>query len=71
VAGKQYEVIRPFRRTDPRTGVDTMFEVGDVYPGAVDAEPYLLDPGGPDGKGPLIAETATPVTASDSSRKEK
>lgn len=83
MAGKQYKVIRPFRRTDPRTGADTHYDVGDTYSGAAD-ELYLTDSQGPDGQGPLIAEAAptsapsaptrspaasTPA-ASDSSSKE-
>lgn len=69
MASKQYEVIRPFDRTDPRTGVDTAYQVGDVFPGPVD-KPYFLDPRGPDGKGPLIAEKPAPVST-DSASKEK
>lgn len=67
---KQYEVIRPFRRTDPRTGFDTHFKVGDAFTGAID-KPYLLDPDGPDGKGSLIAEKSAPPAPIDSSDKEK
>lgn len=66
MASKQYEVVRPFRRTDPRTGAESRFEVGDVYPGPVD-QPYYTDPRGPDGKGPLIAEKP----ATDPASKEK
>lgn len=51
----QYVVLRYFRRTDKRTGADTIFEPNTPYTGAVD-KPYLLDPQGPDGQGPLIAE---------------
>lgn len=69
MASKQYEVIRPFSRTDPRTGRDTAYKVGDVYPGPVD-KPYLTDALGPDGKGPLIAEQPAPVSP-DSTSKEK
>lgn len=67
MASKQYEVVRPFSRTDPRTGVDTHFDVGDVFPGPVD-KPYFMDVRGPDGKGPLIAEKPAPA---DSASKEK
>jgi hypothetical protein len=72
VAGKQYVAIRWFRQTDPRTGNDTIFEVGDPYSGPLDL-PYLLDQKGPDGRGPLIAEKSTPTasSASDSGGKEK
>jgi hypothetical protein len=75
VPGKQYEVLRPFTRTDRRTGFDTDYAVRDVYTGPVD-KPYLTSPEGPDGKGPLIAEKSVPdptpaTSASDSSNKEK
>lgn len=72
MAGKQYEVIRAFRRTDPRTGADTAYKVGDAYPGPLDKE-YLTDEAGPDGLGPLIAEKSTPAPApaSSDSTKEK
>lgn len=67
---KQYEVVRPFRRTDRRTGADSHFEVGQVYSGPVD-ESYL-NPAGPDGRGPLIAEKSAPVAPSSvSDTKEK
>lgn len=69
---KQYEVVRPFRRTDRRTGADSHFEVGQVYSGPIDAS--YLDPAGPDGRGPLIAEKSAPAPAapsSDSDTKEK
>lgn len=54
-AAKKYVVLRYFRLTDPRTGVDASFAPGAPYVGAVD-NPYLLDSEGPDGKGPLIGE---------------
>jgi hypothetical protein len=68
VAGKQYEAIRDFQQTDPRTGVVTSYKVGDAYSGPLDL-PYLLDPAGPDGSGPLIAEKSSSSSASDSSGK--
>lgn len=77
-ATKQYEVLRPFRRTDPKTYIDTSFEVGDTYSGPV--EDFYLDPDGPDGNGPLLVDKAaekasdkpstTPVSG-DTSNKEK
>lgn len=77
-ATKQYEVLRTFRRTDPKTYVDTFYEVGDTYSGPV--EESFFDPDGPDGKGPLLADkaaekasdkpTTTPVSG-DTSNKEK
>jgi hypothetical protein len=74
VPAKQYKVIRSFTRTDRRTGADTDYSVGDVYPGPVDTD-YLTSVEGPDGWGPLIAEVAAPLTpatpAGDSSNKEK
>jgi hypothetical protein len=68
VAGKQYEVVREFQQTDPKTGVVTNYKVGDAYTGPTDL-PYLLDPSGPDGNGPLIAEKSSSSSASDSSGK--
>lgn len=75
MAAKQYEVIRPFQQTNPNTGVVTNYLVGDAYSGPLDL-PYLLDPAGPDGQGPLIAEKVSASsdsskTSSDSSGKEK
>lgn len=70
MAGKQYEIARFHRRTDPKTGDDTLYEVGEPYSGPLD-KPYLLAPGGPDGKGPLIVEKPTTPTSSDSGVKEK
>lgn len=55
--------IRPFRRTDPKTGKSTFYEIGDPYDGPVDKD--YLDPQGPDGQGPLIDDTS-PSTASNS-----
>lgn len=68
MAGKQYEVVRDFRRVDPKTGDSTAYKAGDVYSGSVDQS--LLDSAGPDGKGPLLAEKNAPAP-SDSSSKEK
>jgi hypothetical protein len=70
-AGKQYKVIRPFRRTDEKTLVDVDYKVGDAYPGPVD-KPYYTSPEGPDGKGPLLAEVSvpTPAPASDSTKEK-
>jgi len=70
VAGKQYEVVRAWRRTDPKTGDDTNYAPGDVYDGPVD-KPYLLDSQGPDGQGPLIAEKSTPPVAASSGTPSK
>jgi hypothetical protein len=56
VPSKSYEVVRAWRYVDPRTGDPTDYTPGDPYTGAVDANPFLLDPQGPDGCGPLIAE---------------
>lgn len=72
MAGKQYEVVRDFRRTDPKTGDSTSYTVGAPYVGPVDG---LLDSEGPDGKGPLIVEKSSVIDSSkaptDSSGKEK
>ena len=84
-SGKQYVAVRWFRQSDPETGEITIYEgTGDEpYTGSLDL-PYLLDPSGPDGRGPLIAEksadkpsdesadkSATPAGSGDSSSKEK
>lgn len=70
MAGKQYEVVRFHRRTDPKTLDDTIYEVGAHYSGPLDW--YHLDPKGPDGQGPLIAEKSTPLPSSaDSGVKDK
>lgn len=68
MAGKQYEVVRQFQQTDPKSGVVTNYEVGDSYTGPLDL-PYLLDPFGPDGQGPLIAEKSSSSVTTDSSGK--
>lgn len=57
---KQYEVLRNFRMTNRRSGAASHHEAGSLYSGPLDNE-YLLDPQGPDGKGPLIAEKASPA----------
>lgn len=53
---KQYEVVRPFRTVDPRTGASTHYTVGDSFTEPVDTNPYLLSDEGPDGGGPLVAD---------------
>jgi hypothetical protein len=69
---KSYEVVRAWRYVDPRTGEPTDYTPGDPYTGAVDANPYLLDPAGPDGCGPLIAEkTAKAVVATPASESKE
>lgn len=75
-AAKKYVVVRRWRRTDRRTGAETRFVPNTPYTGLV--EPLLLDPNGPDGKGPLIAEvidpapsSASPSDSADDSGKEK
>jgi hypothetical protein len=75
---KQHVAIRQFRQYDPQTGKPkTYVGSGDeLYTGPLGL-PYLLDPAGPDGKGPLIAEKsdvvkpAPPAASGDSSTKEK
>lgn len=62
---KKYVVVRYFRRSDPRTGADTEYTPETPYTGAVD-KPYLLDPRGPDGLGPLIAEIVDQAPSSSS-----
>lgn len=69
MAGKQYEVARYFRRTDPQTGIDTYHNVEDDYSGPVD-DGYL-DPQGPDGYGPLIVDKAEKAAAEKAVAEEK
>lgn len=57
MAGKQFHAIREFRHSHPKTFVDTDLAVGDPYTGPV--EDNQISPEGPDGQGPVIAETAT------------
>lgn len=68
----EYVAVRHFRQSDPRTGKVTVFEPGDLYAGSLEF-PYLLDPSGPDGQGPLIAEKSVPApaAASGESHEEK
>ncbi len=77
MAGKspvQFVAIRPFVQTDQKTWKPKKY-VGDgseLYTGPLDL-PYLLDPNGPDGQGPLIAEKSdpAPAAASGDSNEEK
>ena len=75
MAAKQFENIRDWRWSD-LTGrsADIHYSIGDPYAGPMD-NPFLLDPAGPDGRGPLIAEKLAPASVSaasgDSSVKEK
>lgn len=74
-ATEQYECTRVWRHVDPHTGAVTDYEVGDPYEGPLDY-PYLLDPQGPDGKGPLIKKKAAadkpgPFPSGDTGSKEK
>jgi hypothetical protein len=50
-------VLRPFRRTDPRTLKDTNFNVGDPFTDAL--EDYHESEDGPDGHGPLVGDKPT------------
>jgi hypothetical protein len=54
MAGKQYEVVRPFRRVDPESGDVTHHEPGDTYSGPMEDEEHYTGKDGPDGKGPLV-----------------
>jgi hypothetical protein len=74
VAGKvQHVAIREFHQHEPPSG-KPKFYAGtgkELYTGPLDL-PYLLDPDGPDGNGPLIAvESIIPAASGDSSTKEK
>lgn len=68
VPAKKYVVLREFRRTDPRTGIDAVYvpDSETPYMGPVD-KPYFLDSEGPDGKGPLLAEGTNPAPPSSPS----
>lgn len=67
----EYVAIREFRQMDPRTGRVKVYQgSGDeLYTGSLEYS-YLLDPGGPDGQGPLIAEKSAPAAASGDSNEE-
>lgn len=54
MAGKQYEVVRHFRRVDPESGEVSWHEPGDSYSGPIEDEDHYLGAQGPDGKGPLV-----------------
>lgn len=70
--------LRDWRFQDPRTGAVTDYQANTPYSGPI-GNPYLMDPKGPDGKGPCVgeepatpdAEKSTPAPSSDSSNKEK
>lgn len=64
--GKQYEVVIPFHRVDPKTGDVTEYAVGDSYSGE-DVDKYLADPNefAPD-HGPLIREKTAQASADKS-----
>lgn len=68
------KVLRDFRYVDPQSGESTKWKAGDSYTGRMD-NPWLLDPNGPDGKGPLIESPAPApiektVSLSDSSKEK-
>jgi hypothetical protein len=68
----EHVAIRKFHQMDPRTG-RTTFYLGsgdELYTGSLEY-PYLLDPSGPDGQGPLIAEKSAPAAAPGDSNEEK
>lgn len=58
-------VLRPFRRTDPRTLKDTLFNVGDPFTEAV-TEDYYESEDGPDGNGPLVGDKPDEVAPAES-----
>jgi hypothetical protein len=60
-------VLREFRRAD-KNGNFTSYKPGDPFSGVPGK--YDLDPSGPDGRGPLLADEVDP-TPTDSSSKEK
>ena len=68
----EYVAIRKFHQMDQRTGKVKVYEgTGDeLYTGPLEYS-YLLDPKGPDGQGPLIAEKSAPAAASGDSNEEK
>lgn len=74
MAGKQYEVVRPFRRVDPESGDVTHHEPGDSYSGPMEIEEHYIGNDGPDGRGPLVVvkpETAEAVVEQDKSGQQK
>lgn len=69
MAGKQYEVVRPFRRVDPESGDVTHHEPGDSYSGPMEDEEHYIGNDGPDGRGPLVRTKADVAEASKSESK--
>lgn len=66
MAGKQFEVVRDFRHSNPKSPYeDTHYTAGDVY--KHDPHDVQLDDDGPDGHGPVIQEKASPSSGSSSS----
>lgn len=63
MAGKQYEVIRDFRHSCPKSYVDTHYSVGDTYTGDVN-DNQIADEG-PDGEGPVLREKAASSSSSN------
>ena len=65
----EHVAVRKFHQDLP--GGVTAYEGGgdELYTGPLDL-PYLLDPQGPDGQGPLIAEKPTPAPAVSGDSKE-
>lgn len=56
MAGKQYEVVRQFRRVDPESGDVSWHEPGEVYSGPMENEEHYLNNEGPDGRGALLKD---------------
>lgn len=73
MAGKQYEVVRPFKRVDPETGDVTEYAPGDSYTGPMENEEHYIGNDGPDNKGPLVRATSEqpPTGASTSGDSSK
>lgn len=70
MAGKQFEVIRDIRHSNPKAPYeDTHYAVGDDYKHVVNDN--QISPEGPDGGGPVLREKATKSTAADSVPEEK
>lgn len=63
-ASDEKVVLRPFRRTDPRTLKDTNFNPGDPFTEAL--EDYHESDDGPDGNGPLVGDKPAEVAPAES-----
>lgn len=69
MAGKQFEVIRDIRHSNPKSPYeDTQYTVGDDYKHVVNDN--QISPEGPDGKGPVLREKASKSTTAAASEEK-